>query len=217
MGTGDADTTTASVTGLRGNRYGEVLLLRQHADGFIADVYNSYGLNDCPQELWSQLDAAELANENHALIAVLNGPRYWLMDGITKVTTADEQREVTTFGGISMFKAATVAINDPQPQLGGYAPQAVNRQTVFTFDKGSEVYELVDPDGTHWVMQSWSQQVDPTLAEADLPGLGARLSPPTGWRYAVSTLSSTLDVDTRTEDAAVLQDELNNSYSRRAG
>jgi hypothetical protein len=74
---------------------------------------------------------------------------------------------------------------------------------------------LIDPDGVHWVMQSWSQQFEPTLTEADLPGLAATLSPPAGWRYEVDTLSRPLEVDTRTVDAAVLQDELANSYSRR--
>lgn len=193
------------------------MLLRQEAPGFLAEVYNSYGLNDCPQSLWSVLDAQQIAAENHAVIAILNGPRYWLMDGIVQQRTDDAPREITTFGGIAMAKAATVRITDPQPQLGGYAPQSINRQTVFTFDAGSEIYELVDPDGTHWVMQSWSQQVDPTLVETDLAGLGTRLAPPAGWHYLVTTLSSELEVDTRSVDAAVLQDELLNSYSRRTG
>jgi hypothetical protein len=207
--------TDASATDLRGGRYGEVLLLHQRGDAIVADVYNSYGLNDCPQDMWSRLDAAQLATEDQALLAILNGPRYWLMDAITKESAGDNPREIKTFGGIAMFKAATVAIGDPQQQLGGYAPHAVNRQTVFTFNAGGEIYQLVDPTGTQWVMQSWSQQVDPTLAQSDLGGLGARLSPPPGWAYSVSTLSATLDVDTRAVDAAVLQDDLQNSYSRR--
>jgi hypothetical protein len=91
--------SAASVTGLRGKRYGEVLLLRQDTDGLTADVYNSYGLNDCPQELWALLDAGQLAAENQALFAVLNGPRYWLMDGITKEDDG-KAREIKTFGGI---------------------------------------------------------------------------------------------------------------------
>jgi hypothetical protein len=191
-----------------------VLLLHRRGEAIVADVYNSYGLNDCPQELWSRLDAAQLAAEDHALVAVLNGPRYWLMDAIIK-ESSDSPREIKDFGGITMFKAATVAIDDPRQQLGGYAPHAVNRQTVFTFNAGSEIYQLVDPTGVQWVMQSWSQQVDPTLDAGDLAALGARLRPPPGWTYSASTLPAALDVDTRAVDAAVLQDELQNSYSRR--
>ncbi len=199
----------------RGRRYGEVLLLNRRADTIVADVYNSYGLNDCPQALWSQLDAAQIASENQALLALLNGPRYWLMDSITKKAAGDGAREIKTFGGISMFKAATVGIGDPQQPRTVYAPHAVNRQTVFTFNAGSEIYELLDPDGTHWVMQSWSQQLDPMLAQDDLGNLGARLSPPPGWSFSVNVLSSALDIDTRAVDAAVLQDDLQNSYCRR--
>lgn len=206
----------ASAQGLRGQRYGEVLLLYPRAGTVVADVYNSFGLNDCPQQLWAELDAHQIAGENDALVALLNGPRYWLMDAITKSVAADEPREIITFGGISMFKAGTVTVGDPQElQRGGYTPHAVNRKTVFTFDEGSEIYELVDPDGTRWVMQSWSQQVDPALAQEDLSDRGPRLSVPPGWTYSAQMLSQTLDVDTRAVDAAVLQDDLQNSYSRR--
>jgi hypothetical protein len=110
-----------------------------------------------------------------------------------------------------MSEAAAVAIDDARQQLGGYAPHAVNRRTVFTFNAGSEIYQLVDPTGVQWVMQSWSRQVDPTLGAGDLAALGARLRPPPGWAYSASTLAAALDVDTRAVDAA----ELQNSYSRR--
>ncbi len=68
----------------RGKRYGEVLLVTVGADGPQATVYNTYPLNDCPADLWSQLDAEALAAEHGAVAALLNGPRYWLMDDIEK-------------------------------------------------------------------------------------------------------------------------------------
>ncbi|MDT5229059.1 MAG: hypothetical protein QOH94_2852, partial [Mycobacterium sp.] len=37
-----------------------------------ATVYNSYGLNDCPADLWSALDAKVIATENGAATALLN-------------------------------------------------------------------------------------------------------------------------------------------------
>ena len=64
-------------------------------------------------------------------------------------------------------------------------------------------------------MQSWSQKTDPTLAEADLAGLASRLHPPSGWTYQVRTLTSPLHVRTAATDAQVLQDDLNNSYSKQ--
>ncbi len=205
---------TPGVHGIRGQRYGEVLLVYPGSDTVTADVYNSFGLNDCPQELWSKLDATQLAKDNAAAMAILNGPRYWLMDSITKYATDTRAQETKDFGGIAMFKAATVNVGDLGSQ-GPYTAHAVDRRTVFTYDAGSEVYELVDPAGTHWIMQTWSQVVDPTLAQSDLAALSSRLSLPAGWTYTVRTMSAPLAVDTTTTDAQVLQDSLNNSYSRR--
>ena len=62
-------------TGLRGKRYGEVLLVSAGPDGPQATVYNTYPLNDCPPELWHTLDAAAIATEHGALAALLNGPK----------------------------------------------------------------------------------------------------------------------------------------------
>lgn len=206
-------TTTASqtATDLRGERYCEVLLLRPATPGFTADVYNSYPMNDCPEAEWKALDAGSLATANGVPIARLNGPRYWLMDEIEKMAG-----ETTTvdFGGIEMAKRATVAVPDVVKANTPYTPNHVNRKTVFGFDAGSTVYELTGPDGAKYVMQSWSQQGDPALVEADLAGLAARLQLPAGWSYAPRTLTARLQVVTTTEDAVVIQDDLHNTYSR---
>ncbi len=55
-----------------------------------------------------------------------------------------------------------------------FTPHTVSRQAAFTFAAGRQVYELVAPDGTVWVMQTYSQSKDPTLSMADLPGLASR-------------------------------------------
>lgn len=82
-----------------------------------------------------------------------------------------------------------------------------------SFDPGGPVFELTDPDGRRWVMQTRSQTVDGTLTLDDLPGLAGRLKLPAGWTYQSRTLTSPLRVDTTTEDAHVMQDDLGNSYS----
>ena len=94
-----------------------------------------------------------------------------------------------------------------------YQLNRVNRRAVFTFDAGREIYELVDPDGRRWVMQTWSQTVDPALSLSDLAGLASRLNLPPGWSYQVRTPDSPLRVDTTAQDACVTQDDLANSYS----
>jgi hypothetical protein len=197
------------VTDLSGKRYGEVLLVEITEAGPQATVYNSFPLNDCPAELWSKLDPQALATENGAAAALLNGPRYWLMNDIEKQPQGPQERK--TFGGIEMIKQATVALTSMNP--APYLANEVTRNTVFVFDAGEQIYELIDPDGQRWVMQTWSQVADPNLSRTDLPGLAGRLSLPEGWTYEPRVLTETLRVDTTTKPAQVLQDNLTNSYS----
>lgn len=194
---------------LSGKRYGEVLLVEVGESGPQASVYNSFPLNDCPAELWSALDAQAIATENGAAAVLLNGPRYWLMNDIEKEPQGP--RESKTFGGIEMIKQATVQLSSMNP--APYTVNEVSRNTVFVFNSGEEVYELIDPDGQRWVMQTWSQVADPNLSRADLPGLASRLNLPEGWTYQPRVLSETLRIDTRTRPAHVTQDDLTNSYS----
>ncbi|MCB0949090.1 MAG: hypothetical protein KDB44_07390 [Mycobacterium sp.] len=200
----------------RGGRYGEVLLVTaasEPGEGPQATVYNTFGLNDCPADLWSQLDAEAVAKHHGAAAALLNGPRYWLMDSIEKAPTGPP--EIATFGGIDMIRQATVKLTSMNP--APYRPNSVTRNTVFVFDSGKPVFELIDPDGRHWVMQTWSQVVDPTLSYEDLANLATRLRMPDAWTYRARVLDEELRIDTTTEAAQVLQDDLTNSYSLATG
>ena len=199
----------AQVTDLSGKRYGEVLLVTPGEAGPQATVYNSFPLNDCPAELWSALDPHAIATEHGAATALLNGPRYWLMNAIEKQPQGPQVTK--SFGGIEMIQQATVLLSSMNP--APYIANKVNRNTVFVFNAGEEIYELIDPDGRRWVMQTWSQVTDPNLSRADLPGLASRLELPAGWTYQPRALASELRVDTRTRAAQVLQDNLTNSYS----
>ena len=192
-----------------GKRYGEVLLVTAGAAGPEATVYNTFPLNDCPAQLWDKLDAEALAKENGAVAALLNGPRYWLMSNIDKPAGGPQERR--TFGGIEMIRQATVQLASQNP--APYSVNKVARHTVFHFDAGRPVFELVDPSGQRWVMQTWSQIVDAQLGLQDLPGLGRRLNLPEGWRYETRVLTTRLSVDTSTQDAHVMQDDLTNTYS----
>ena len=106
---------------------------------------------------------------------------------------------------------ATVLLTAMNP--APYTANQVNRHTVFTFDAAEEVYELQDPAFRRWVMQTWSQIVDPNLSRADLRNLGERLNLPEGWTYEPRILESPLRIDTASRAAMVLQDDLKNSYS----
>jgi hypothetical protein len=202
-------TTTES---LFGKRYGEVLLVRVGAHGPEATVYNTFPLNDCPAEAWSRLDAEAIAAENGAVAALLNGPRYWLMNHIEKDGGTAQERK--TFGDIEMLRQATVALSSMNP--APYGVNEVDRRAVFVWDAGQPVFELADAEGRRWVMQTFSQIVDPTLELDDLSGLAGRLSLPAGWSYRTRTLDAELRIDTSTTVAHVLQDDLANTYSLSA-
>jgi len=214
---GEATTTAAPVStpagvDMRTLRYCEVLLVQPTNGDLVADVYNTYPLNDCPADQWAALDPAAIAAQEGVPTAVLNGPRYWLMDSVEK-SSADDRRQ-KEFGGMAMLREATVNVGPLARAATPYVTHEVDRSTVFTFEAGRSVYELVGPDGTVFVMQSWSQQVEPGLTEADLAGLGPRLHLPAGWSYRTRVLDAPLRVVTTTTAAKVLQDDLKNSYSQ---
>ena len=202
--------TTEAPESMRGKRYCEVLLLTPAATGIEATVYNSFPLGDCPDDQWKELDGVAIAAEQGAALALLNGPRYWLMDSVER-DSADVISAM--FGSIEMNRYATVAITDPSSVGRSYTPQTVDRKSLFVFRAGQTIFRLTADDGRQFVMQSWSQQSDPTLSEDDLADLGSRLQLPAGWVYEAVTLTDDLKVGITRQPAQVLQDEFLNSYS----
>jgi hypothetical protein len=196
---------------MRGKRYCEVLLVFAEDDAVIARVHGTYPLNECPPDAWEALDTAAIAEEWSAVAAVANGPRFWLMDRIAK--TDVEDRPIVSFSGLEMRELATVDITELGLGAAPYTEVRVDRAAIFTFDVGSIVYEIITDGGDRYVMQSWSQQVDPTLDEDSLAELGDRLDLPPGWSYAVRVLDETVTADSTGAPAAVIQDELRNTYS----
>ena len=197
------------VNGTRDQRYGEVLLAFFDTPIRI-EVYNTYGLNDCPQDLWDELSPDQIAAETGATMAVLNGPRYWMMDGIGKVDNVEAH--LRDFGGISMRRVATIIVDAP-PDRAPYTEVTVNRGAVFYFDAGKPLYELVSPEGRHYALQAYCTGVDKNLRASDLANLAERLAVPTGWHFTVRIPDTDVKVDTTTSHATVIQDEFENTYT----
>ena len=196
---------------MRGVRYGEVLAMFLRDTGLEAEVYGTQMLNDCPQELWETLNADEIAKDMGAVFAKLNGPRYWLLDGLgSKVAVVDPV--FRDFNGIQMRRIATIPLG-ADFAAGAYVVRNVNRGAVFFFDAGKTVYELVDPDGRALVMQARCIGIDPNMTEESLANLGERLALPEGWSYRTRVLETELVVDTSATLATVVQDEFENTYT----
>ena len=196
---------------MRGVRYGEVLAVFLRDNGLEAEVYGTQMLNDCPQELWQTLDAEAIAKDMGAVFAKLNGPRYWLLDGLgSKVAVVDPVFK--DFNGIQMRRIATIPLG-ADFAAGAYVVRNVNRGAVFFWDAGKPVYELVDPDGRPFVMQARCVGVDSRMTEESLATLGDRLALPAGWTYRSRVLDSELVIDTSATMATVVQDEFENTYT----
>ena len=196
---------------MRGVRYGEVLAMFLRDTGLEAEVYGTQMLNDCPQELWETLNADEIAKDMGAVFAKLNGPRYWVLDGLgSKVAVIEPVFK--DFNGIQMRRIATIPIG-ADFAAGPYTIRNVNRGAVFFFDAGKTVYELVDPDGRALVMQARCIGIDRNMTEESLANLGERLALPEGWSYRTRVLETELVVDTSATLATVVQDEFENTYT----
>ena len=199
------------IDNMRNVRYGEVLAVFARDNKLEAEVYGTQMINDCPDELWKTLDAAAIASEMSALAVKLNGPRYWVLDGLgTKVAFVEPV--MRDFNGLMMRRIATVDLGD-KPATVPYEERYVNRGAVFFFDAGSVVYELMNPQGKVYVMQAYCVGVDPTLNLDNLSDLATRLDLPTGWSFRSRILDAELVVDTTDHPATVVQDEFENTYT----
>lgn len=209
MGATTASAATSSGTELHNARYCEILDLKKlPPDGKVV-VWNTIGLNDCPQAWWDGFDATSLAAELGDPFVVLNGPRHFLMDS-AKARTG----EIRRFHGRRMRRVATLPIPTAADLAQTpYAERTVDRLNTWHWNRGRKVYELLAPDGSTYVMQAYSQIVDPTLRMSDLASLGERLALPEGWEYRVRKLTEPLTLRA-SGSATILQDELKNTYQR---
>jgi hypothetical protein len=207
------DTTRNRVDGLFDVRYGEVLLVHHDGSRFRADVWNTLGLNDCPPDAFAELDAATIAAEHGAVVALMNGPRHWVLDAIEASMRASAP--TAKFGTLEMFLAATIDFGTELPVPGAYLERHVARDTVFEWSDGTPRHELRDALGHVYVMQALSHAVDDTQTPSTLADLATRLELPTGWSF--ETRDGTTALRLLSDDdgvATVVQDELANTYQR---
>lgn len=197
---------------LRDARYCELVAVHLTMNGLLASVFNTLGFDDCPADKWDALDRRELLRAFDTLAVVMNGPRHFIMDGIT-ASGDTKTGEIISVGGIVFAKRAEVSLSVHQAMGPSYTEQTIDRETTYRFDAGKPVFQLTAPDGAVYVMQSYAQIVDPKLTYADLAGLGSRLKPPAGWSYSTRTPDKDLLLAAK-GTAIVIQDELKNTYQK---
>jgi hypothetical protein len=140
-----------------------------------------------------------------------NGPRGWAMDWIELPAGP-----VLTFDGLQARWMGHVelpkGVDLNKKGSSAYKPTQVHRKSVMTFEKGKPVFMLEDPDGTPWVMQAFSQIVDPNLTYDELGKLGDKLKLAPGWKFRTKVLDLDLTIRAVNGIARVVQDDLENSY-----
>jgi hypothetical protein len=197
---------------LRGYAQGEIFLLNRNGDQMEALVYNTTGFGPCPADQFAAIDVTQLAQQTGSDLVWRNPRRYWTMDEAS-VEIVGEPAE---FGGIMFNLVARMAMpadfDFTQDQSSrAYRPMQISRVTTYEFRRGRPVFLLRSPEGSTWVMQTFTDHVDATITEGDLPDLGARLHLPDGWQYNSVTLERDLTITT-TGLANIVPDNLSNMY-----
>ncbi|MDQ0503930.1 hypothetical protein [Xanthobacter agilis] len=209
----DEPSANTRITGdIRNARYCEIIPLSLTTQGLKATVYNTLGHDDCPQAQWAALSEAELRRHFEVLDILKNGPRYFIMDQII-ASGATVSGELVTLGGIVLEKRAEIFPSLRQAMEPPFTEQTIDRDTTYRFAAGKPVFILTAPDGSAYVMQSYTSMVDPTLTYEDLPKLAARLALPAGWTYAMQTPETDLMLTAKGK-ATVIQDNLKNTYQK---
>jgi hypothetical protein len=208
-------------TSLRGVQYSEIwFIVGTTHTGRVAYYFSTAGLNNrddkkitCPPAIWDKLDPNVLKTEgdNHLDMVYMNGPRGYTVDSI-KILTHDAATvhglQARLWGKVVLPRGVDFTAAGPQ----AYQPLQSYRKSTLTFEKGHPVFILDDPKGTPWVMQGYSQKIDPKLTYDSLKTLGDKLKPPKDWKYRIVLLEKDLALITPEDYGWIVQDELQNTY-----
>lgn len=206
------------VTDLRDKRYCEIMIGK---GGLLVpkefDVYNTIGLNECPEDLWSKIDTDAIKTETGARFVKLNGPRHWMIDGMTNTTLVSTEKR--SFEGLEMRVAGILKLpledmlKPPKP----YQQITVERHTTWVYLAGESVFQLIDDKGNVYFMQSYSLEKDTSQTAQSLAQLGAVLTLPAGWTFRSLVLKADYNLTALNNMATVTQDDLLNTYQLAPG
>ncbi len=201
---------------IRGDAFCEFEVIMGSPPDLVVEIYNTTGQGPCTPAEFGPIDAKALAKELGVVAVIKNPTRYWLVDRLWVYDTG----ETHDFDGVKATWMARLELKAAGLQEHGkpfapYQPGQTKRNSKFEWSKGSEVYLLRSPDGHTWIMQAYTDLVDKSLTQADLPSLGKRLALPPGWKYEVKTLDRALTLAPPGPDhlAHAVADELQNMYA----
>lgn len=188
--------------------------------GTTAEFYQTTGTTGprggCPAAPYAAINPSDLATALGVSAVQMNpspqtARRHWVMDEISIY----ELGETIDFMGVDATWMGTMSLQQLQTGITGpYQISQIQRATKWQFNKGSNVYKLLSPDGKFYVMQSYTDEIDNNLTLAQLSQLGSKLNLPSGWSFETMVLTQDLTVDTTKANgtAHIVRDNLSNVY-----
>ena len=121
------------------------------------------------------------------------------------------------FHGVEMRWAGDMTGAEMIAQFkSAYSPSLIYRNTDWVWHAGKPAYLLREPDGAAvWVLQEFTQEVDPTLEADNLDRLGGMYKNlPEGWTFETKILDEELSLNTARAGgwAAIVRDEFGCTY-----
>ena len=193
---------------MRGGRYCEIIVPKTITS---YAVYNTWGLNDCPEKIWDQITVERVKAQTKAHFVHLNGPRYWVIDGFKNSKLINSTTE--DISGLKLREAGILHIRliDLVKSQQPYKEHIVDRTTTWVYDAGKPIYELISPKGTVYVMQSFSIQKHPQSLSS-LDRLATDLKLPKGWIFKAGIVKKSEALKAINNKAIVVQDDFLNTY-----
>jgi hypothetical protein len=197
---------------VRNARYCEIIPVVRDGLHLTATVYNTLGHNDCPPKIWDGISEDDMKERFGALMVLMNGPRYFIMDEIS-ASGASTSGKTIDVDGMALTMRASIDLGLFDLLHRPYRETTIDRDTVYRFKAGRPVFLLEASNGGCYIMQAYAQIVDKTLTYDDLPALGAKLKLPSGWRYSTTTPQQDIVAGAK-GTAIVVQDDLDNTYQK---
>lgn len=204
--------TPLRVDNTRGYAQGELFLLTRAGDRWDALVYNTTGFGPCPASEFDAIDVVKIAQDTRSDVVWKNPRRFWMMDAVEfNIVGKPEQFGGVQFNFVAKMQMPSGFDTEQDQSAQAYQPMQIRRVNTYEFRSGRPVFLLRSPDEITWVMQTFTDHVDPTLTELALPDLGSRLSLPAGWQFKATALDRDLSVTTNGL-ANIVSDNLSNMY-----
>lgn len=192
--------------------------------------YSSYGYGPCDQKAFELLTLPTIA----ASLATLDNKPYFILKGGMNHSTASSVTIGLTkpFMEIGVLKFSLIAetilplntlLTSPNLVKQGftatpYIEYPSIEKSYYFWAPGTEIYELIDPKGSSFVMTSYSSQFDPNVKLQDLKKLPSVLTLPPGWTFRTSTLDRVLQIRAKQLSGFTtlrVMDEFGNFYIKK--